>query len=535
MFETTTDLKIDVATPLPGAEGDGKSTGANVDFEALFATFDAVPPQVGDAKTPPLNVLPAPLLGDSQLDTHELPQVIAEDSLPAEQSTLRALPTAIDHDQVPVAAQSQVAPERAPVARDPRGLEAPIPPRLATAAPGTTEITSQNQRPVIASDPSDLGLPVETSASTHAIPASEDVRTSPQLSIKSVPTSDEQTPPIAPQKMAEGRPSNTRAIAAEEPFTVASEPLTGHSFLPSEAQKSAPFSETSAQPPTARLEKPLAITTSALAQTDKVLQAKDTAHQAPQTPNTKAEGTAQADLKTDRGLPAPESLKPPNLATHDKAEQTLRAEAAPRVELAPQPAMPNAVAEAPQPASKTLAIEPLNDVGQSKATVITVEDHLPQQLPPTEPGRSPAPAQQAPIETARTFVLGQEPPKLTIHRSNGALTVALEPAELGAISLEISRTDQTQITTLIVERPETLELLRRHPEMLRAALAAHDLPSDTLAFSLGGEQQGQNHARRSGDTPIVDDALFVEAVPNAESSRPSLHPTTPHGRVNLLV
>lgn len=88
----------------------------------------------------------------------------------------------------------------------------------------------------------------------------------------------------------------------------------------------------------------------------------------------------------------------------------------------------------------------------------------------------------------------------------------LEPAELGRLRFDlITRGEQVQVT-LSAERPETMDLLRRHAEDLRQEFRAAGLDSGTLNFSQwggGAERQSQSFPMGDGsDAPPEEPASF---------------------------
>ncbi|MEL6233820.1 MAG: flagellar hook-length control protein FliK [Pseudomonadota bacterium] len=74
--------------------------------------------------------------------------------------------------------------------------------------------------------------------------------------------------------------------------------------------------------------------------------------------------------------------------------------------------------------------------------------------------------------------------------------IELDPPELGRIRLMLSPAEAGLTAQLQIERPETLELLRRHAELLLRELAEAGFPDAALSFDLGADAQDR------GDTPM---------------------------------
>lgn len=68
--------------------------------------------------------------------------------------------------------------------------------------------------------------------------------------------------------------------------------------------------------------------------------------------------------------------------------------------------------------------------------------------------------------------------------TDGAIELALSPKELGSVRMSIQATETGTAIVMIAERDETMQLLRRHAEMLHDAF--RDLGLGTLDLSFGG-------------------------------------------------
>lgn len=97
----------------------------------------------------------------------------------------------------------------------------------------------------------------------------------------------------------------------------------------------------------------------------------------------------------------------------------------------------------------------------------------------------------------------------------GGIEIELDPPELGRLRMVLSPVEAGLAAHLGIERPETLELLRRHADLLQRALAEAGFPDAALSFDLGtgpGRQEGQ----------APDHAALPDPAIGAEDAAPSL-------------
>src|SRR5690606_21551545 len=80
------------------------------------------------------------------------------------------------------------------------------------------------------------------------------------------------------------------------------------------------------------------------------------------------------------------------------------------------------------------------------------------------------------------------------------IEIALNPVELGRVRMELSRTENGVTVSIIADRPETLDLMRRHIDQLAAEF--HRLGYTDIAFSFGnGTQRGHDNEDRTRSDP----------------------------------
>ena len=110
--------------------------------------------------------------------------------------------------------------------------------------------------------------------------------------------------------------------------------------------------------------------------------------------------------------------------------------------------------------------------------------------------------------------------------------IVLNPPELGAVRIVISRDPQGLLVTLLAERPEALDLMRRHVDLLRQDLAAQGEAGARLDFASqaqgGGFAQG---GREEAQTRLA--AVPGGQVAAPEQSETMARPVLMPGRVDM--
>lgn len=151
-------------------------------------------------------------------------------------------------------------------------------------------------------------------------------------------------------------------------------------------------------------------------------------------------------------------------------------------------------------------------------------------LLPVQIGPSPSAGQPSPLPGG----FGMPPPRTPIHglaqQLAGAMSqgrdrpveVMLSPEELGRVRMTIV-SDGTGLTlTMVAERPETLDLLRRHIDIL--AQDFRDMGFGTLSFAFS--QEGHDASAQFAYGPNA------EAPPDDPQPAPP-PPATAHGRISV--
>jgi flagellar hook-length control protein FliK len=146
----------------------------------------------------------------------------------------------------------------------------------------------------------------------------------------------------------------------------------------------------------------------------------------------------------------------------------------------------------------------------------------PQVLPTTTPATVPASQLTAAVATSVAVPLNGLAVQIAATAQGGRsrFEIRLDPAELGRIDVRLDVDRHGQVTShLVVEKPETLAMLRQDAPQLQRALEDAGLKTGNngLQFSLrdqssSGNQNGDNHSNRNTQHLIVGD---TESLPSA--------------------
>lgn len=107
---------------------------------------------------------------------------------------------------------------------------------------------------------------------------------------------------------------------------------------------------------------------------------------------------------------------------------------------------------------------------------------------------------------------------------SGALDVALSPDELGRLHMHISTEGDSLRIAMTVERPDTLDLLRRHSEQLLADLRQAGFGGATLSFGQGSTGEGRMAGSAPAEPPpppadpVQADKPLLPAYPRGQST-----------------
>lgn len=176
-------------------------------------------------------------------------------------------------------------------------------------------------------------------------------------------------------------------------------------------------------------------------------------------PRHAAEGSASATRTIAAAAPTPQTAAIP---------VTAAAPLQPGSVLAPGIADPEA-----DPAQEELSpLAPPPDTRQSSGTA----PHAPQQAR-GEPGAAVA----------------RQVAEALAQRQGDRVELRLEPEELGRVQFRMQHTEHGLVLAISADRPETLDLLRRHSDLLSAHLEDLGYDSASFSFGEGGTDRGASH------------------------------------------
>lgn len=100
---------------------------------------------------------------------------------------------------------------------------------------------------------------------------------------------------------------------------------------------------------------------------------------------------------------------------------------------------------------------------------------------------------------------------------NIPLELTLDPPELGKLRITVTRNEDGIMLNVNIERPETLDLMRRHATLLSQEFQRQGL--ENTGFNFSGHESGQ--PGKNNDTPTPSDTILPpETPPAAPASRP---------------
>lgn len=130
---------------------------------------------------------------------------------------------------------------------------------------------------------------------------------------------------------------------------------------------------------------------------------------------------------------------------------------------------------------------------------------------------SPAAAPGAPLAPAPPPIATPVLQGLARHQ-DGTTEITLSPEELGTVRLRLRpdpRDHERMVVMLSFDRPETLDLFRRHGEQLAEAIRSAGYAGVDIGFDQGGE--APRHSERSPDGPATAETALHPPLPPARS------------------
>ena len=102
---------------------------------------------------------------------------------------------------------------------------------------------------------------------------------------------------------------------------------------------------------------------------------------------------------------------------------------------------------------------------------------------------------------------------------DGPLELALSPEELGRLTISIKHDGDFVRVTVIADRPETLDLMRRHGGDLVADLRQAGFSGASLSFGQGG--QGGQPRFATAETATKDQSTSQHLPPETKPTAPN--------------
>ena len=93
--------------------------------------------------------------------------------------------------------------------------------------------------------------------------------------------------------------------------------------------------------------------------------------------------------------------------------------------------------------------------------------------------------------------------------------ITLSPEELGRVRLSVSASDGGIVVNVVAERPETLDLLRRHIDQLGQEFQALGYADIGFSFAAGSDSQTDQDNSAAADAAPVPDAETGEGTVQA--------------------
>lgn len=174
----------------------------------------------------------------------------------------------------------------------------------------------------------------------------------------------------------------------------------------------------------------------------------------------------------------------------------------------------------PQPVSdtnRTITSVP----GMSSKEVLTVPDNLESRTAETlvVENQTRDPASFVPtnrMETARA-VASQIAATITRNPDSSSIDIALDPEELGSVKITLRSSSDGMTVSILAERPETLEMMRRHIDELSREFRELGMNSLEFSFAEHGNDPNGDHDRQFTSAP----ERSSDGLPQSDEPTPS--------------
>jgi hypothetical protein len=102
---------------------------------------------------------------------------------------------------------------------------------------------------------------------------------------------------------------------------------------------------------------------------------------------------------------------------------------------------------------------------------------------------------------------------ILLNAGRDRIELRLDPPELGRVEIDLSLVDGRLTATIAAERPETLDLLRRHADVLQRDLVAAGFGGADVGFSDRARAEARADAQPDRETPPRETAHPLSSPP----------------------
>lgn len=152
-----------------------------------------------------------------------------------------------------------------------------------------------------------------------------------------------------------------------------------------------------------------------------------------------------------------------------------------------------------------LGLEAVGGAAELRGTLSANAELRPAALTPSTQVETP---RQVAVQIADAVRSGEKP-----------IELKLNPAELGRVRLALAPGDGVMMVTVLADRPETLDLMRRHIDMLAQELRAIGYGSTAFSFGQGGDGTASEGFAPGGggDSDTQDTASGIPEIPASDA------------------
>ena len=133
---------------------------------------------------------------------------------------------------------------------------------------------------------------------------------------------------------------------------------------------------------------------------------------------------------------------------------------------------------------------------------------------PSMPSPAPATAMTAAVTDHTLAQIRGQMAIVTLSRDGTQTELRLDPAELGRVRITLEIVDGHVTAHMSPDRPDVMDLLRRHADSLTADLLASGFDSAEMTFSEGGDEQQAGQSSPTTIDPTADTAEIKLSLPS---------------------